>query len=199
MEGAAANVIENEAWIAGLRAGSEETVSALRARIRDGLGSAFADRPEVIDSDLEDFTQESIVRVMGRLDGFRGESGFATWAMAVAVRVSLTALRRRRWGDRSIEEVGFGLVSRGSSDASGARGELFHALRRAIDESLSPRQREVLLAELKGVPQVVLAERMSSTPGAIYKVSHDARKKLKRALSVAGFDGEAVRELLAGG
>ena len=67
----------------------------------------------------------------------------------------------------------------------------------AIDKDLTPRQRETLLAELDGVPQVTLAERLGVQPNALYKMTHDARKKLKAAIERAGFDANSVRRLLA--
>jgi len=168
--------------------------------LRSGLAAALADRADVSDADLDDFTQEAVLRVMERFDTFRGDSKFTTWAMAVAVRVSLKALRRRRWAGVPIDDTLSDLASAepvAGVLARDARAELLAALRAAIATELTPRQRQVLLGELEGIPQVVLADRMASTPGAIYKTSHDARKKLKAALQRAGFDSDCVRETLA--
>lgn len=193
--------LTNEDWIAGLKAGRHDVLAALRERVRAGLGAALAARSDVSDADLDDFTQETVLRVLERIDIFRGDSKFTTWAMAVAVRVSLTALRRRRWSgeplDDKLNELASSETSAKPAESAGARQELFATLRAAIDTELTPRQRQVLLGELDGIPQVVLAERLASTAGAIYKVSHDARKKLKTALMRAGFDAETVRETLA--
>ncbi len=201
MESGTAGLRDNADWIAGLKAGRSEVTAALRARIRQGLGAALSDHPDVGEADLDDFTQDAVLRVLERLDSFRGDSSFTTWAMAVAVRVSLTALRRRRWTATPLDELlADPATLRSFSKAGsvpGARGELFALLRSAIAEELTPRQRQVLLAELDGVPQVVLAERLSSTPGAIYKTSHDARKKLKSVLTRVGFDAQTVKETLA--
>lgn len=201
MGSALTNGMANEDWVSGLRSGLDEVTAALRSRIRRGLGAAFSSRSDVSDVDLDDFTQDAVVRVLERLDSFRGDSQFTTWAIAVAVRVGLTALRKRRWQGQSIDELMQDFAdpeSLGKQGAlTGARGELLSALRVAIAEELTERQRKVLLAELEGVPQVVLAERLSSTPAAIYKTTHDARKKLKASLTRAGFDAETVRELLA--
>jgi RNA polymerase sigma-70 factor (ECF subfamily) len=166
-----------------------------------GLASALSSRSDVCDADLDDFAQEAVLRVIDRLDAFRGDSRFTTWAMAVAVRVSLTALRRHKWTTEPLDDKLNGLaapiVSSESSSAANTRGELLAALRTAIAEALTPRQRQIMLAELDGIPQVTLADRLSSTPGAIYKTSHDARKRLKAALTRAGFDAQTARESLA--
>lgn len=195
-----ANTITKDAWMIGVKAGRSDTTARLRARIRSGLGAVLSGRSDVAEADLDDFTQDAVVRVIERLDTFRGDSGFTTWAMAVAVRVSLTALRRRRWAtvplDKRLAELALPISSDDSGSTVGARNELLAALRHAITMELTPRQRQVLLGEMDGIPQIVLAERLSSTPGAIYKVSHDARKKLKAALVRAGFDAETVRETL---
>jgi RNA polymerase sigma-70 factor (ECF subfamily) len=67
--------------------------------------------------------------------------------------------------------------------------ELLAALQAAIAESLSTHQREVLVAiTLNGVPIDVLAERLNTSRGALYKTLHDARKKLRRQLATDGFD-----------
>lgn len=200
-ESASTTITTNDEWIAGLRAGDTDVMAALRHRIRRGLGVALSGRSDVDDADLDDFTQDSVMRVLERLDTFRGDSGFATWAMAVAIRVSMTALRRRRWAVRPLEDVhnepASPSVPETHGSAASVRDELLTVLRTAIDQALTPRQRQVLLAELEGVPQVVLADRLSSTPGAIYKTSHDARKKLKVALTRKGFGAETVRQMLA--
>jgi RNA polymerase sigma-70 factor (ECF subfamily) len=52
---------------------------------------------------------------------------------------------------------------------------------------LTPHQRHVLVAlALNGVPIVVLAERLDTTRGALYKTLHDARRKLRRHLDASG-------------
>ena len=65
----------------------------------------------------------------------------------------------------------------------------------AIERELSPRQREVLVAvALNGVPIDVLAERMDTTRGALYKMIHDARKKLRLHLAEAGLEVDSGAE-----
>ena len=65
--------------------------------------------------------------------------------------------------------------------------ELLRTLQTAVDEALTPHQREVLVAlALNGVPIDVLAERLETTRGALYKVLHDARRKLRSYLDERG-------------
>ena len=76
------------------------------------------------------------------------------------------------------------------------RWRVVWALRETIDSQLSRHQREVLLAvALRGVPIDVLAERLSTTRGALYKTIHDARRKLRARLAQRGLrvDAETAR------
>ncbi len=67
-------------------------------------------------------------------------------------------------------------------------GELLHALREGIDGALTPHQRQVFAAlALNEVPIDVLAERLGTTRGALYKTVHDARRKLRHELTTRGF------------
>jgi RNA polymerase sigma-70 factor (ECF subfamily) len=61
------------------------------------------------------------------------------------------------------------------------------ALKHSIDTCMTEHQREVLVAlSLNGVPLDVLAERLNTTRGALYKSLHDARRKLRSDLAETG-------------
>ncbi len=200
MSGVEASDLSNEAWLAGLRARDADVLDALRERICLGLQSSLGHRAEAGEADLDDFAQEAVLRVMDKLDSYRAEARFTTWAMALAVRLSLTKLRRRSRKDVSLDaSVAASLTDNsGATEAAthGARGEMFNLLRQGVAQALTERQRQVIVAELDGVPQVVLAEQLQVSPGAVYKTSHDARRKLKAFLSDAGYDSDTVGELL---
>jgi RNA polymerase sigma-70 factor (ECF subfamily) len=147
--------------------------------------------------DHDDLAQQSaddaLVAVLAKLDDFRGDSRFTTWAYKFALYEAAVKLRRRAWQDRELplEPESWSLIaSAGASPAEhAAEGELLAALQTAIAEALSAHQREVLVAvTLNGVPIDVLAERLNTTRGALYKTLHDARKKLRRRLAADGFD-----------
>jgi RNA polymerase sigma-70 factor (ECF subfamily) len=71
------------------------------------------------------------------------------------------------------------------------RDQLMAALERAIRERLTERQRMIFQSvTANDVPIDVLAERLASTRGAIYKTLHDARRKLRQALIEAGYGEE---------
>lgn len=153
--------------------------------------------PHLRGGDHDDLAQQSaddaLVAVLAKLDDFRGESRFTTWAYKFALYEAAVKLRRRAWQDRELPlepESWLLMASGGASPAEhAAEGELLGALQTAIAEALSVHQREVLVAiTLNGVPVDVLAERLNTTRGALYKTLHDARKKLRRRLAADGFD-----------
>jgi RNA polymerase sigma-70 factor (ECF subfamily) len=158
--------------------------------------------PHLRGGDHEDLAQQSaddaLVAVLAKLDQFRGESRFTTWAYKFALLEAAVKVRRRAWQGREVplEEEAWSTLAaatawagRGAEDA-----ELFTVLREEI-ENLSPRRREVLIAvALNDVPIDVLAERLDSTRGALYKSLHDARRKLRAALRERGIDPGLERE-----
>lgn len=156
--------------------------------------------PHLRGDDREDLAQQSaddaLVALLGKLGDFRGESRFTTWAYKFALLEAAVKVRRRAWQGREIPltEEGWSVMSDAAAGAEhqAEYGELFEAIREEIDNCLSPRQRQVLVAlTLNDVPIDVLAERLGSTRGALYKSLHDARRKLRSALSARGFDLDA--------
>lgn len=136
---------------------------------------------------------DALVAVLAKLDDFRGDSRFTTWAYKFALYEAAVKLRRRAWQDRELplEPDGWSLIASGTSTPPEVAQEhaLLAALQLAISEALSVHQREVLVAiTLNGVPIDVLAERLNTTRGALYKTLHDARKKLRRRLAAEGFE-----------
>ncbi len=197
----------NETWLAGLRCNDSlgrKTQEDLRDYIRRGLGRVFGGQGNLDDASLEDLTQDAMIRITTRLNDFRGESKFTTWAMAIAIRVAYTSLRRRRWAERSLEDHGLSVDSRSSPIGSPttdptnptSRSDLLCSLREAIDRDLTPRQRSAVLGELAGMPTAVLAEQLETNANALYKLHHDARLRLRAALEERGFSETDVRGIL---
>ena len=161
-------------------------------------------RPDLRGDD-DDLAQQSaddaLVAVLRKLGTFRGDSRFTTWVYKFALYEAAVKLRRRDWQDRELTLAPDAWPAFASAAPSpGERleqRELLSALRGAISHRLSAHQREVLVAvTISGVPIDVLAERLNSTRGALYKTLHDARKKLRAELAAAGFDlahGDAER------
>lgn len=185
-------------WLASLRSDGAEQAAAIErlhdlllraarfevARRRPGL-------PHLRGNELDDIAQEAaddaLMSVLGRLDDFRGASRFTTWVYKFALYEAAVKLRRRAWQGREVplEPETWGIFASSASTPEGEaqQGELLQAVQDGIAEALTPRQREVLVAlALNGVPIDVLAERLGSTRGALYKTLHDARAKLRAHL-----------------
>ena len=197
----------NDRWLTELRppAPSAQAVEDLRAYVHGTLARALRTRVGVGEADLDDFVQDALVRVLGSLDQFRGDSRFTTWAAAVAIHTALGALRSRGQRHVSLEvlESGSGVAEpHAPKDSEPGRGvereELLDALRRSIEEDLTERQRIVVLGLLSGVPTEALVGRLGTNANALYKLYFDARKNLKRALEQAGYGDEDVRRALEG-
>jgi RNA polymerase sigma-70 factor, ECF subfamily len=193
---------ESREWLSALRgsgARHDEAVARLHALLLRAARFEVARRGATLvhlrGGDLDDIATESaddaLVAVLAKLDGYRGESRFTTWAYKFALLEAAVKLRRRAWQAREVplEPEGWeSLSARGSSPHAGAENsELFGALRRGIAERLTPHQREVLVAvTLNDVPIDVLAERLNTTRGALYKTLHDARQRLRAHLASEG-------------
>ncbi|MGN6215342.1 MAG: RNA polymerase sigma factor [Solirubrobacterales bacterium] len=189
-------------WVGELRAGGareqaavEELHALLLKAARFEVGRRGAELAHLRGDDHEDLAQQAaddaLMAILRKLDGFRGESRFTTWAYKFALLEAAVKVRRRAWQGREIpleEEAWATLAAPGSAGRGAEDAELFAALREEIKRSLSPRQREVLVAvALNGVPIDVLAERLGSSRGALYKTLHDARRKLRSSLAERGF------------
>jgi RNA polymerase sigma-70 factor (ECF subfamily) len=143
--------------------------------------------PTEIDDLAEQAADDAMVALLGKLDTFRGASRFTTWAYKFALLEAGVKARRRAWRDREVplEEV---VTDRGPTAQQVLEdAETLRAVRDAMHTQLTDHQRRVFVAlALNGVPIDVLAERMDTTRGALYKTLHDARNKLRAHLSDVG-------------
>jgi RNA polymerase sigma-70 factor, ECF subfamily len=200
--GAATLDPESRAWVDRLDPQSPEREAAigdLHALLLKGARFEVNRRrrafPHLRGDDHDDLAHQSaddaLVAVLGKLDEFRGESRFTTWAYKFALLEAAVKVRRRAWQGREVplEPESWALIADGDSTPhqDAETSELFAALQEAIGSELSPHQREVLVAvTLNDVPIDVLAERLNTTRGALYKTIHDARRKLRAALATRG-------------
>jgi RNA polymerase sigma-70 factor (ECF subfamily) len=195
---------ESQRWLdelAGTGAVRDDAVVRLHALLLRAARYEVARRrramPHLRGGDHDDLAQQSaddaLVAVLAKLGDFRGDSRFTTWAYKFALLEAAVKVRRRAWQERELplEPESWSLIAGGGASPveHAIEGELLDALQTAIAEALSAHQREVLVAiTLNGVPIDVLAERLNTTRGALYKTLHDARKKLRRTLADAGHD-----------
>jgi RNA polymerase sigma-70 factor (ECF subfamily) len=194
----------SEAWLVALRApgaAREEAIADLHALLLRAARFELRRRRAMLHSigsaEADDLAQQAaddaLVAVLAKLHTFRGESRFTTWAYKFAVLEAAVAARKRAWRGRDVtlDDDPSHPALRDRAPTAHDRveeSELLAAVRVAIRTSLTPRQREVLVAlALDGVPIDVLAERLGTTRGALYKVLHDARAKLRAVLAEEGW------------
>jgi RNA polymerase sigma-70 factor, ECF subfamily len=201
---------ESREWLRCLRSEGrehDEAVERLHALLLRAARYECARRrptlPHLRGNDLDDIANQAaddaLVSILGRLDRFRGASRFTTWAYKFALLEAAVKLRRRAWQGREIplEPETWSLFSSAGIEPgdSAEQSELLEALQHAIAEVLTPHQRRVLVAlALNGVPIDVLAERLSTTRGALYKTLHDARRRLRAHLDEVGLSLETLEE-----
>jgi RNA polymerase sigma-70 factor, ECF subfamily len=199
--------VESRAWLQRLRSDGYERDQARRElrelllrAARFELNRRSATLPHLRGGDREDLAQQSaddaLLAILTKLEHFRGEARFTTWAYKFALLEAAVKLRRLAWQGREVPlepEHWDLIVDRGSSAAQGAEtSELLAAIRDAIELELTPHQRQILVAlTLNDVPIDVLAGRLNTSRGALYKTLHDARRKLRTCLSEQGFEIES--------
>jgi RNA polymerase sigma-70 factor (ECF subfamily) len=194
----------DEQWLAQLRGPDlSEALADLYDLLVRSLRAALSGRAGGADANFEDFAQEASLKIIDNLDSFRGESRFTTWAKKIAMNVALTELKRRRWRDVSLQDLfdrrsttGRRLANPEPDPEQAAFQNMAMAtLRGIIDEDLTDKQRDVVIAViLEGMPIAEVAWRMGTTQNALYKLLHDARRKLKRRMEAVGL---SPREVLA--
>lgn len=208
----------NEQWIAALRgegdAAQTDALAELRVRLQRSIYFYLSqDRSDLrglaaqeLAQMAEDLAQDATLRVMDNLDNFRGESRFTTWANKIAVRLAISDLRRARYKDFSLDELtadGELLPSATrlappppTPEKVAERDDVLEKIESALKEALTERQYQALVAvALKGIPMDVLAERMGSNRNALYKLIHDARRKLKTHLENQGISTDYMMNL----
>jgi RNA polymerase sigma-70 factor (ECF subfamily) len=184
----------------------ESALGELRLFLLKGVGRGLSGRQGIDEGFIEDVVQVTLVRILDHLSEFEGRSAFTTWALAIALRVAFSELRRKHWNSVSLEElreksVPLEIEAESSPNPieSAARNSLVTLMYQLIRTNLTSPQRDVLLAQLNGMPQDEIARQMSMTRNAVYKLGHDARKALRRALEAAGYGVEEVRDILESG
>jgi RNA polymerase sigma-70 factor, ECF subfamily len=201
---------ESREWLRCLRADStirDDAVQRLHALLlraaRFEVARRRATMPHIRGNDLDDIAvqaaDDALMSVLRRLDDFRGASRFTTWAYKFALLEAAVKLRKRAWQGREIPLADDAWSSFSSNElgpeAEAEQIELVATLQQAVDDVLTPHQRSVLVAlAIDGVPIDVLADRLGSTRGALYKTLHDARRKLRRYLEESGLANDSLSE-----
>ena len=189
---------EARAWLGALRAGGAEREEAARrlhalllraARFELSRRRAMlaGSTRETIDDLAMQSADDALSAILAKLDDYRFESRFTTWAYKFAILEAAVRTRRRAWQERELPmdpDAWTTVPSRTLDPAQDfERRERLRAIIEAVRTELSPHQREVLGAlVLAEVPIDVLAERLGTTRGALYKTLHDARRKLRSVI-----------------
>ena len=193
---------ESQVWIERLRGTGPERDGALAElyalllrAARFEIGRRTGSRG-LRGGDYDDLAQQSaddaLVVILRKLGDFRGESRFTTWAYKFALYEAAAKVRKRSWQGREIplSPEAWPLIAddhQRTAQQSVETADQLRALQQAIEQDLSPHQREVLVAlALNEVPIDVLAERLNTTRGALYKTLHDGRQKLRSTLTARG-------------
>lgn len=186
----------------GLR---DNAICDLRDMLLRGLSKSLSKDRRIDDAFLEDIVQEACMKVLEKLQGFGGRSRFRTWAVTIAVRTAISKMRKREWQSVSLESLTvdakfdpqMALDSAETVDQADSKLEILTKLKELIDGELTDRQWTALTAELGGMPLPQIAERFGSNTNSVYKLLHDARKKLRHGLEAAGITIDDIRAVWA--
>jgi RNA polymerase sigma-70 factor, ECF subfamily len=173
----------------------ELMVRAARSEVGRRAGRLRLAGPELDDIAYQ-AAHDAMLLILRKLDTFRGESRFTTWAYKFVIFEVSGKVARHFWSkadepltpehwDRLADRFGF------SPEDAAESADLLAAVRRAVQEELTERQRDVFLAlVLSGVPVDVLAQRLGTNRNALYKTMFDARRKIRRFLVTHGHVGQ---------
>ncbi len=209
----------NEQWLADLRDEGEAQAAAitdLKHRLDRGiyyyLARERSDLANLSDTELhhmsEDMAQDAVLRVLENLDGFRGDSQFTTWAIRIAVRVAISELRRARYRDFSLDDItadgDFLPLSANpvagekplGPERAAERADVLEKIREALDGVLTERQLQALYAvAVRGISMDAVAYQMGTNRNALYKLLHDARRKLRQHFEAQGLSMDYLLRL----
>jgi RNA polymerase sigma-70 factor (ECF subfamily) len=172
----------------------------LLVRIAQGEVRRRGPRLRISGPELDDLAYQAaadaLLAITSKIGQFRGESRFTTWAYKFVIFDVSAKIGRHFWRNPGVPldaEDWERLPDRfGFDPAQEAEWrDLLAALRRAVDEELTARQRAVFVAiVLNDVPLDTLVIELASNRNAIYKTLFDARRKLRAALAANGYIGD---------
>jgi RNA polymerase sigma-70 factor, ECF subfamily len=202
---------DSQAWMTALVQADTRERRAAEARLHDmllrvarGELSRRSSSLRISGPELDDLAfqaaADAMMAITSKLPTFRGESRFSTWAYRFVILEVSTKIGRHFWRERGVsfdEQNWDRLPDRfGLNPAHEAEGrELAAALRAAVQDELSERQRRVFVAlVLNGVSLDALVIELGTSRNAVYKMMFDARRKLRAALVAKGYlDSNGVR------
>jgi RNA polymerase sigma-70 factor (ECF subfamily) len=198
---------DRDGWLTALRgtgAVHDDAVGSLYELLMRGARSeinrrwanlGYAD-DDAVDTLATQVADDALVALLSKLDDYRGDSRFTTWACKFAILEAGIQARRRAWHRRDVvlDSEGWKRLAEPAEhpDAGREHLALLEALADAIEADLTRHQRCVLVAlAIDCVPIDVLAERLNTTRGALYETLHDARGELRHVLDDRGLTFDA--------
>jgi RNA polymerase sigma-70 factor, ECF subfamily len=194
----------NEEWLSDLTSESSAkgaALSDLRTIILAGLPFALSkwidQKDHRFSSLVEESAQETLLRVMEKLDTFEGRSQFTTWVHTIAVRIALTEMRRAKWREISLDKILEGKEiddnpielpdKKVNVEKSVEINETMGMIMRIMKQELTEKQLMALRAvAIHQMPLEETARRLGTNRNALYKLLHDARLKIKNHLELQG-------------
>jgi RNA polymerase sigma-70 factor (ECF subfamily) len=182
-----------------LREAALARLHAMLVRAARGEVQRRGTRLRITGPELDDLAcqaaADALLAIIGKLGQFRGESRFITWAYKFVILEVSSKIGQHFWRHPSVpldtedwDRLPHAFGFEPAQDAEWR--DLLAALRRAVDNELTPRQREVFVAiVVNQVPLDALVAQLASSRNAIYKMVFDARRKLRAALRANGFLG----------
>lgn len=208
---------DNEAWLEALSRPGEAQVRAiedlreyLMRAVLVYLGSHRGDLVEWSASEIrhfaDDIVQEALLAIQKKLTSFRGDSKFTTWAYRFVINMSASELRRRRYRELSLESlqeqearlVAVKLQGKREVDpgVEAERRAFLELLDQIIQEELTERQRQAFLGvHVQDLSMQEVAHLLGISRNTLYKLLHDARRKLKVRLQARYVDAKDVLTL----
>lgn len=209
----------NEQWLADLTSSgqtSEDALEDLRTFILRGIMGYLRTRSDLsrLDTrDLEqlaqDTAQDALLKIQDKLGTFQGKSKLTTWATKIAINHLISDLRRQRWRDVSLNEVLDGGTSLeeiiadppndiGNPSLATERALVWKSVSDVLENGLTERQRlAIVTTQLNGVPMQEAAQMLETNTNNLYKLIHDARLKIKKALISQGLEPSYILELFS--
>lgn len=204
--------LQDDRWwdklLAEGEAAPNEVIEDLHLFVHRMIQRSFGRRRDCDAAFIEDVTQDATLRILKGLPSFKSDSRFTTWAASVAFNAAYSELRRAHWKDVPFDELLQTGKNRSASqyepataatdiEGDATREKVFAALKEALENNLTEKQKFAIEAALAKVPFLEVARHLNTNSNALYKLVHDARKKLKRALLAKGITEEEVRSVLA--
>ena len=197
--------------MAALLERSRHDDAELARRVAAGDAAAFATldgrhRPALVryagslvrrsEHDAEDIVQDVLIALHGALSGGDPPAELRPWLYRVTRNRAIDAVRRKRWGEESLDTEFAAGDDRQDPETVLSRRESVRALVSDLAD-LPVRQREALLArELDGASPEQVAAQLGVSVGAAQKLAMRARENLIKTRDARDADCDGVRSLL---